>query len=49
MDGTCDEKEKEAELLNGPLFLLTTEFSVIKVSPKLCHTKNLTQSPSVLS
>ena len=49
MDGTGDEKEEEAELLDGPLFLLTTGYFVIKVSPKLCRTKNLTQSPSVLS
>ena len=49
MDGTDDEKEEEAELLDGPFFfLLTTGCSTIKVSPKLCHTKNLTQSSSLL-
>ena len=48
IDGTGDEKEEEAESLDGPLFLLTTGFSAIKVSPKLCRTKNLTRSPSLL-
>ena len=41
MDGTGDEKEEEAELLDGPLFLLTTGCSAIKVGPKLYHTKDL--------
>ena len=42
MDGIGDEKEEEAESLDGPFFLLTTRCFAIKVSPKLCRTKNLT-------
>ena len=42
MDGTSDEKEEEAESFDGPLFLLTTGCFAIKVSLKLCRTKNLT-------
>ena len=41
MDGTGDEKEEEAESLDGPPFLLTTRCSAIKANPKLCRTKNL--------
>ena len=48
MDGTGDEKEEEAESLDGPFFLLTIGCSAIKVSPKLCCTKNLMRSSSLL-
>ena len=48
MDDTGDEKEEKAESLEGPLFLLITGCSAIKVGPKLCRPKNLTRTLSLL-